>query len=66
MIHSVMSPEAIRAETLADLRALVEAIDRRLPRLGHINEPAIAQEAAELRERAARLIARLETLSSQS
>lgn len=55
-----MTPEDARVSTLKDLRALVEALDRRLPRLTHVDEPAIASEAAELRERAQRLIARLE------
>lgn len=62
-----MSPEdaeaaRVRREVLADLRSFVAAIDRRLPRLEHIDEPAIAKEAAALRERAMEMIAKLETL----
>jgi hypothetical protein len=39
---------------------LIEAIDRRLPRLAHIDEPAIAHDAADLRERATQLLAKLD------
>ena len=61
-----MTPEQLRATTLADLSALLEALDRRLPRLAHIDEPAIAKDAAELRERAQRLIARLDAVARKS
>ena len=52
----------LRAEVLHDLRNLILAIDRRLPRLLHLEEPAIAKDAAELRAKAAEMIARLEAL----
>jgi hypothetical protein len=43
-----------------DLTELIDAIDRRLPRLAHVDEPAIAHDAADLRERAAQLLAKLD------
>ena len=45
--------QAARLQVIKDLTELIEAIDRRLPRLGHLDEPAIADEAAKLRARAA-------------
>jgi hypothetical protein len=45
---------------LADLNRLIEALDRRVPRLERSGEEQIAHDAAELRERAARLIQRIE------
>ena len=45
---------------LADLNRLIEALDRRVPRLERSGEEQIAQDAAELRERAASLIRRIE------
>ena len=45
--------QAARQQVIKDLTELIEAIDRRLPRLGHLDESAIAEEAAELRARAA-------------
>ena len=64
-----MAPEdataaRVRREVVADLRSFVAAIDRRLPRLEHIDEPAIAKEAAALRARAMEMIARLEALDN--
>jgi hypothetical protein len=47
-------------EMLSDLLRLVEALDRRVPRLDAIGEAHIASEAAELRERAVKLIRRIE------
>jgi hypothetical protein len=46
-------------DVIGDLQELIDAIDRRLPRLQHVDEPAIAREAAELRDRAEALLARL-------
>jgi hypothetical protein len=43
-----------------DLTELIEAIDRRLPRLANINEPAIADDAAALRDQAVQVLAKLE------
>lgn len=48
--------------TIDDLRELLRAIDRRLPRVTHAEEPVIAKEAAALRDQAVVLLARLETL----
>jgi hypothetical protein len=52
----------IRQGTIDDLRELLQAIDRRLPRVTHADEPVIAREAAALREHAVVLLARLEAL----
>jgi hypothetical protein len=45
---------------LADLYEVIEAIDRRVPRLERIGEGQIAHDAADLRERAISLIKRIE------
>jgi hypothetical protein len=47
-------------EMLSDLYRLIEALDRRVPRLERIGEAQIALEAADLRERALSLIQRIE------
>ena len=47
-------------EMLFDLYDLIEALDRRVPRLERIGEAQIAHDAAELRERAVSLIQRIE------
>jgi len=47
-------------EMLSDLYALIEALDRRVPRLERIGEAQIAHDAAALRERAVSLIRRIE------
>ncbi len=47
-------------EMLADLSYLIEALDRRVPHIERLGESQIAQDAAELRQRAASLIRRLE------
>ncbi len=47
-------------EMLADLRRLIEALDRRVPRLERIGEAQIARDAADLRERTISLIRRIE------
>jgi hypothetical protein len=47
-------------EVLADLHRLIEALDRRLPRLERSGEAQIARDAAALRERALRLIRQVE------
>jgi hypothetical protein len=60
----IFSPEerATQArEMLADLYMLVEALDRRVPRLERIGEAQIAHDAADLRERAVSLIQRIES-----
>jgi hypothetical protein len=52
---------AVREQTIADLRNLVDAIDRRMPRLANLGEPAIARESAALRDKALALIQLLES-----
>jgi hypothetical protein len=47
-------------DMLADLYQLVEALDRRVPRLERLGEAQIAHDAAALRERAVSLIHQLE------
>lgn len=47
-------------EMLADLYRLIEALDRRVPRLERVGEAQIAHDAADLRERAVSLIHRIE------
>ena len=49
-------PERLAREMLADLYFLVEALDKRLPRLERAGEAQIAHDAAALRERAVSLI----------
>ncbi len=44
------------SELRGELQRLIEALDRRMPRPERIDEVRIAREAAELRERAVRLI----------
>jgi hypothetical protein len=48
-------------EMLADLYRLIEALDRRVPRLERIGEAQIAHDACDLRERALSLIRRIES-----
>ena len=60
--RSAVEPESVRDGMIHDLRELVQAIDRRLPRLKHIDEPAIAKDAAALRDQAVRLLDRLESM----
>ena len=52
------TPVEVR-EMLSDLSELIAAIDRRVPRLERIGEAQIAQDAADLRERALNLIQRI-------
>jgi hypothetical protein len=47
-------------EMLSDLYRLIEALDRRVPRLERVGEAQIAHDAADLRERAVSLIQRIE------
>jgi len=49
-----------RRELLSNLYELIEALDRRVPRLERVGEATIAQEAGDLRERALTLIHRIE------
>lgn len=49
---------------LADLQRLIEALDRRVPRLERIGEAQIARDAADLRERAMELIRKIESVAT--
>jgi hypothetical protein len=49
-------PTAVSREVLSDLERLIEALDRRVPRLERLGEARIAREASELRVRALKLI----------
>jgi len=57
-------PLAIAADMLAELRRLIEALDRRVPRLERLGEEQIARDAAALRERAANLISQIEVAAA--
>jgi hypothetical protein len=54
------SANAVATEMLADLYFLIEALDRRVPRLEQQGEAQIAHDAADLRQRAISLIRRIE------
>ena len=49
-----------RRRMIEDLRELIRALDRRVPRLERTGEARIARDAAALRERAVDRLARLE------
>lgn len=58
-----MTKEASAAharEMLSDLYQLIEALDRRVPRMERAGEAQIARDAADLRERAVNLIRKIE------
>lgn len=59
-LEAFVTEAAVRTQTIADLRNLVEALDRRMPRLANLGEPAIARESAALRDKALALIQLLE------
>jgi hypothetical protein len=61
MLISKESKAAQARDMLGDLYRLIEALDRRVPRLERIGEPQIAHDAADLRERALSLIRRIES-----
>ena len=61
MLISKESKTAQTREMLGDLYRLIEALDRRVPRLERIGEAQIAHDAADLRERAISLIRRIES-----
>lgn len=48
-------------EMVSDLHRLIEALDRRVPRLNQAGEAEIARDAADLRERALSMIRRIES-----
>ena len=58
------SPARVAKEMLSDLHRLIEALDRRVPRLERVGEAKIASDAAELRERALSLIQHIENATS--
>jgi hypothetical protein len=51
-----LAPATAAKEMLDDLQRLIEAIDRRVPQLQRPSEARIAQEAADLRQRAVALM----------
>lgn len=58
-------PPAQREEIMAELRLLVEALDRRVPRLDRLGEAQIVEDAAELRRKAVTLIAKMRSRESE-
>ena len=56
----ITDSERLARQMLADLYLLIEALDRRLPRLERAGEAQIAHDAAALRERAVSLIKSIE------
>ena len=60
MILSKDSRTAHTQDILSDLYRLIEALDRRVPRLERLGESQIAHDASEIRERALSLIQRIE------
>jgi hypothetical protein len=57
---SSVEPVAVtRADVALELRELIEALDRRLPRVGRAGETSIAGESAALRERAVKRLAEI-------
>ena len=55
-----LAPAAAAKEMFDDLQRLIEAIDRRVPQLQRPSEARIAQEAADLRQRAVALMRAIE------
>ncbi len=53
-------------QTLELLRELIAALDRRLPQIERAGEAGIADEAAQLKARAAERIAELEKLAREA
>ena len=60
MTVDMNDPTSLAKEMLSDLYRLIEALDRRVPRLERAGEAGIAHDAADLRERALRLIRQIE------
>lgn len=60
MIITKDEKRAQSRQILADLNQLIEALDRRVPRLERIGEQQIAHEATDLRARAISLIRKIE------
>jgi hypothetical protein len=55
-----VAPTQETQDMLSDLYRLIEALDRRVPRLERLGESQIAHDASDLRERAVSLIQRIE------
>jgi hypothetical protein len=60
MTETVDERTAQARAVLADLQQLIEALDRRVPRLERSGEAQIARDAADLRQRAVELIRKIE------
>lgn len=60
MTGTTTARDVSASELRGELQRLIEALDRRMPRPERIDEVRIAREAAELRERAVRLIREME------
>ena len=60
MTDQTNDPSSLAKEMLSDLYRLIEALDRRVPRLERVGEVQIAHDAADLRERAISLIREIE------
>lgn len=56
-------PPATRQRMIEDLRELITALDRRVPRLAATGELDIASDAAKLRDKALERIAELQSLA---
>jgi hypothetical protein len=57
---NLTSIEPTRVKTIRELRELIVALDRRMPRVERVGEVAIARDAAGLRTEALRRIEELE------
>jgi hypothetical protein len=53
-----------RAELARELHELIDALDRRVPRVAQAGEPSIARDAAALRAKAVKRLAELEDLDA--
>ena len=60
MMDRKLPPATAAREMFDDLQRLIDAIDRRVPRLERLEEGAIARDAADLRRRAAALMQAIE------
>ena len=53
-----------RDEMMAELRLLIEALDRRVPQLARLGEAQIVEDASELRRKALSLIVEMKSAAS--
>jgi hypothetical protein len=58
--------EIARAELVRELQELIDALDRRVPRVEQAGEAAIAREAAALRQKAVQRLAEIAALPDSS